>query len=83
MMNYCLSKLILFVFVYVKLIGMMQYAREDVAFQVLACLNVLLYSGNEEAQKKISKLINEESRGIFVRVHQILSTAQSSLTQAR
>ena len=65
------------------MIGILQNAREDVAFQVLACLNVLLYSGNEEAQRKITELIREESRGIFVRVHQILSTAQTSLTQAK
>lgn len=61
----------------------LHFAREDVAFQVLACLNVLLYSGNEEAQKKISDIISEESRSVFLRVQQILSTAQSNITQAK
>ena len=65
-----------------QLLQLLQHAREDVVFQVLACLNILLYSGNVETQKVISRLISSDNRGIFFRMHQIFSSAQSSLANA-
>ena len=65
-----------------QLIGLLHH-RDDIAFQVIACLNVLLYPGNDEAQQKISSLVTHYNSGLFVRVHQILHSAQSSLTHAK
>jgi inositol 1,4,5-triphosphate receptor type 1 len=66
------------------LFSMLQYPKDDIAFQVLACLNVLLYPGNEEAQTKISLLVNHHiNHELFYRVHQILTGAQSYINREK
>uniref|UniRef100_A0A1X7V711 Ion transport domain-containing protein n=1 Tax=Amphimedon queenslandica TaxID=400682 RepID=A0A1X7V711_AMPQE len=65
------------------LIDLLHHPKDDIAFQVLACLNVLLYPGNEEAQKRITSHVNQQDRSLFVRVHQILRRAQSTLNKAK
>jgi hypothetical protein len=56
------------------------HPKDEIPFQVLACLNVLLYPGNEEAKKKISLLVNHQiNHELFYVVHQLLRKAQSFL----
>uniref|UniRef100_A0A1X7T9W2 Uncharacterized protein n=1 Tax=Amphimedon queenslandica TaxID=400682 RepID=A0A1X7T9W2_AMPQE len=64
------------------LIDLLNYSKDDTTFQVLACLNVLLYPGNEEAQKKITSHVNQQDKNLFVRVYQILRKTQSTLNEA-
>ncbi|XP_019860442.1 PREDICTED: uncharacterized protein LOC109588766 [Amphimedon queenslandica] len=65
------------------LIDLLHHPKDDIAFQVLACLNVLLYPGNEEAQKRITLHVNQQDKNLFVRVHQILRRTQSTLNKAK
>ncbi|XP_019860703.1 PREDICTED: uncharacterized protein LOC109589023 [Amphimedon queenslandica] len=65
------------------LIDLLNYSKDDTTFQVLACLNVLLYPGNEEAQKKITSHVNQQDKNLFVRVYQILRKTQSTLNEAK
>ena len=58
---------------------MLQHQRDDIVFQALACLNIMLFPGNSEIQQKIIGLVEQKNQGFFMRVHEILATAQSGL----
>jgi inositol 1,4,5-triphosphate receptor type 1 len=80
---YPIQKILLDEGIVEMLISLLHYPKDDIAFQVLACLNVLLYPGNEEAQKRISSLINRQNHELFVRVHQILRGAQTNINREK
>jgi inositol 1,4,5-triphosphate receptor type 1 len=66
------------------LFSLLQYPKDDIAFQVLACLNVLLYPGNDETHKRISSLVYyQKNHELFYRVHLILAGARTYINQQK
>ncbi|XP_019850747.1 PREDICTED: inositol 1,4,5-trisphosphate receptor type 3-like isoform X1 [Amphimedon queenslandica] len=53
------------------LFDLLHHPNVDITFQVIACLNVLLYFGNEEAQQIIISF-TQKDRSLIMIVHQIL-----------
>lgn len=62
---------------------LLHHSNDDITYQVLACLDVLLYLGNEEAQKKISDINEEQDQSLITQVQKILRRAQINLNKAK
>ena len=62
---------------------MLYHPNDDITYQVLACFNVLLYLGNEDAQKKISDTNSEQDLSLIIQVQKILKRAQINLNKAK
>ena len=60
-----------------QLFELLHHPNDDITYQVLACLDVLLY-GNEEAQRKVTSIIKQD-QSLLVCVQKILKEAQNNL----
>ena len=67
-----------------QLFELLHHPNDDITYQVLACLDVLLYPGNEEAQRKVTS-ISEQDQSLLVCVQKILKLKcdQTSLDKSK
>lgn len=61
---------------------LLHHPNDDITYQVLACLDVLLYHGNEEAQIKVSSIC-EKDQSLILCIQKILKRAQINLNKAK
>lgn len=61
----------------------MDHPREDITIHILALLSMLLHFGNTDAQKEIGALIKQQYGVMFIKMHNLLVSAASSLLGER
>ena len=64
----------------VQLFELLNHPNDEITYQVLACLDVLLYPGNEEAQRKVISIMKQD-QSLILCVQKILKEAQNNINK--